>query len=87
MKSKEEALESVSNSTISPRSVKRISLGTPLSVLYDTEPLLLHHEGSGNSNHVGFVEIDEVQEGRARRSKRRTSLLCCCPRRRRRNSL
>ena len=88
VKSKEEALESVcSNSTLSPRSVKRISLGTNLSVLYDTEPLLLHHDSATNkgSNHVGFVEIEE--DGRSRRSKRRTSLLCCCPRRRRRNSL
>jgi len=91
VKSKEEALESVcSNSTLSPRSVKRISLGTPLSVLYDTEPLLLHHESNSKvSNHVGFMEMEEEVAGgaRARRSKRRTSLLCCCPRRRRRNSL
>ena len=77
VKSKEEALESVCsvNSNISPRSVKRVSLGTPL--LLDLEPLLTSEDGYEGNKLVEYVPDNKLEEVEGIRKY--SCLLCCCP--------
>lgn len=91
VRSKEEALESLSSPTLSPRSCKRRSLGTPLGTplgnfpgtplnsLPDNEPLLLHDKSNVVMEEPVFVKTHSKRSS--------ASLLCCCPNRKRQSSV